>query len=185
MYDNTYEEYIRSILGYPNYSNNTYNAYNFNRPTQSVNIPSNSQLEACYPEIYKIIYPMIKKACVEISEPITPELIDKMTNEIYSAVESDNQINVRINLTNEISKTESSSSKKASEMGNKENKEEREDRQFKNRSLSDLIKILIIRDLLVRPGRRPNPGRPPRPQVPPMLPIRPGMENRYYDIYEY
>ena len=183
MYNDTYEEYIRSILGYPNYS----------RLHQPVNFHTNSQIEACYPEIYKIIYPMVKKACTEISEPITPELIDRMTNEIYSAVESDNQINVRINLTNEVSKNETNRSnriadknekvnEKASEATNKEN---REDRQFRNRNLLDLIKILIIRELLNRPIGKPNPGRPPFPPIQPRPPMRPRMENRYYDLYEY
>ena len=70
-----------------------------------------------------------------------------------------------------------------------------EDRQFRNRNLRDLIKILLIRELL---GGIRNPGRPPMPPPrPPMRPPFPGgpgrppfgpgprPNNRYYDIYEY
>ena len=50
-----------------------------------------------------------------------------------------------------------------------ENRNEiREDRQIRNRTLRDLIRILIIRELLRRPG-----NRPPRPR-PPMRPPFPG-----------
>ena len=59
-----------------------------------------------------------------------------------------------------------------------------EDRQFRNRGLQDLIRILLIRELLGRPG---NPGhRPPRPPMepgrPPMRPPFPG--GRMSDLYE-
>ena len=66
-----------------------------------------------------------------------------------------------------------------------------EDRQLRNRGLRDLIKILIIRELLGRPGHRPPrpPVRPPfpggRPGMPPQGPNRPPMMPRnIYDIYE-
>ena len=64
MYHESYEEYIRSILGYPNYGNAMFeNSYQY-MPDNFRNTEKNSELEACYPEIYKIVYPMIKKACV-------------------------------------------------------------------------------------------------------------------------
>ena len=199
---------------------NTYNNEYFEN-----NIPQNSsndEIEECYPEIYKIVYPMVRKACTNNSEPMTPELIKRMTDDIYSSIEADNIINisnVNINLTNDIKNTENRSTnitrnnlrqdnKSTSEYKENKNSEIKredrgvenrgEDRQFRNRNLRDLIKILLIRELL---GGIRNPGRPPmppsRPPMRPPFPGGPGMpgrppfgpgprpNNRYYDIYEY
>lgn len=205
MYNNeSYEDYIRSILGYPNYnsSNCCINNYNSNMTNYSNSgHEQDTQLEACYPEIYKVIYPMVIKACTTNTRPVTPELIDKLTDEIYSAVENDNTINVTVNLTNEVQSTgnRNASNPAKTEKANEVREEPREDRQFRNRSLQDLIRILLIRELLRRrerfPGNRPPfpPNRPPimRPPFPGGLgggrpPIMP--RSNYYsdmnDIYE-
>lgn len=177
MYNETYEDYIRSILGYPNYSShhncmeNTYQNMSINERNSS-----KEELEACYPEIYKVVYPMVSKACSNNTRPITAQLIEELTNEIYLSVESDNEINVTINLNNEVSSVNENRS--ASSRGARENnrsninqstkvQENRgEDRQFRNRGLQDLIRILLIRELLGRPGGFPG-NRPPRPPMPP------------------
>lgn len=180
MYNNeSYEDYIRSILGYPNYnsSNCCVNNYNSNMTNYSNSgREQDAQLEACYPEIYKVVYPMVNKACTTNTRPVTPELIDELTDEIYSAVENDNTINVTVNLTNEVQSTgnRNASNPVKAEKTNEVRKDPREDRQFRNRSLQDLIRILLIRELLRRrerfPGNRPPfpPNRPPmmRPPFP-------------------
>ena len=196
MYNESYEEYIRSILGYPNYGNTLFeNNYQYMQANFRNN-EQNSELEACYPEIYKIVYPMIKKACATNTRTVTPDLVDELTNEIYSSIETDNQINVTINLTNEV---QSSGNRNASSNVKTEKESTREaraeDRQFRNRGLQDLIRILLIRELLGRPGRFPEnrpqfqphrlPMRPPFPGGvgggrPPIMP-----RSTYYDnIYE-
>ena len=116
--DESIEDYIRSILGYPN-TNNIY-AQNNQMQYKMVNQSANTELEKYYPEIYRTIYPLVSQKCSSVTEPITEELIDNMTNEIYNSVEN---------------------------------------RQVKNRTLQDLIKILIIRELLNRPSQ--NRPRPP------------------------
>lgn len=195
MYNETYEDYIRSILGYPNYGA-TYQqqpmAINYERNDQ------NAEIENCYPEIYKVVYPMICKACSNNNRPITPDLIDELTNEIYLSIESDNEINVTINLTNEVGgnvenrSTNGRTTTKSSSISKEEIKENRgEDRQFRNRGLQDLIRILLIRELLGRPGRpghRP-PFAPPRPPMRPPFPPggpghRPPIMPRDMDLYE-
>lgn len=205
MYNNeSYEDYIRSILGYPNYNSNNNcfsNSYNFDMTNyRNSGHEQDTQLEDCYPEIYKIIYPMVNKACTTNTRPITSELIDELTDEIYLAVENNNTINVTINLTNEVPYTEkrntSNLAKTEKEKGVRENS--KEDRQFRNRNLHDLIRILLIRELLRRkerfPGNRP-PFPPNRPPMRPPFPERPGggrspmmPRSDYYnnmnDIYE-
>ena len=180
MNDSIYEQYMRNVLGYQAMNNNTYDMYYDNWDMlnmASLNNIQMQELENCYPEIYTIVYPMVQRACSQNTRPITRELIDNMTDEIYFAIED-------------------------KEMLENRNKEEKgEDRQIRrNTNLNDLIRILILRELLGRPGfpgGRPPQPRPPRPPMrPPMGPpprpqTRPGMGNfnrysfgQYDDLYE-
>ncbi|MGN1297522.1 MAG: hypothetical protein ACI4VH_03715 [Clostridia bacterium] len=193
MYNNeSFDDYIRSILGYPNmnnmYMNNISEDHNM-----SYSINNNEDLEDCYPEIYRIVYPMISQRCSRITEPVTREMVENMTDEIYSAIEVNNEINLNINLQNEITNNRNEVRTSSKEVSNEQPKKDnrREDRQFGNRNLRDLIQILIIRELLRR-HRRPMPGRPPFPGGRPPFPGRPGMgrppmmprEYNNMDIYE-
>ena len=205
MYDNNYEEYIRSILGYPSRTNFDQNVmYNtgYQEPTR---INTRNDLEEFYPEIYKIIYPMVKKACSGSMGTNTREEIEQMTDEIYSALEDSNQINLNINLGNNISSTSTITNR--TENRNEIRKEENTKKSVENEinknqdrrrpinnNLRDLIKILLIRELLGRPNNnfpRPphnNPHRPPHnsPRPPMRPPIMPrDYQQPLYDIYEY
>ena len=204
MYDNQYEEYIRSVLGYPTTANMNQNHINQNQMYQA-EYPNPSQinmrndLEDFYPEIYKIIYPMVQKACDGNMGANSREEIEQMTDEIYSAIEDNNQINVNINLGNTISTTNMNRMQNRNEMSKEEiqkkslKKQEVENRNTegesrispRNNNLRDLIKILLIRELL---RRRHNhfPPRPPHNPRPPMRPpIMPRNYQPLYDIYEY
>lgn len=148
MYEETsYEEYMRSVLGYrPMYGNdNIYepNDYYIMQTTTSPAMQEN-QCDEMYPEIYHKIYPLICKECRSVNTQLTNELLEKMTENVYQAIEIDLKIetkNVR-----------------------------QEDRQFggRNNFLRDLIRILILKELLGgRPGPRPPmPGPGPRPPFP-------------------
>lgn len=179
MNDSIYEEYMRSVLGYQ--PMNTYDMNYDNWDTQNMtamNVIQKQELENCYPEIYRILYPMIQKACNQNTRPITRELVDSMTDEIYFAIEDKEMLE------------------------NRDKEENTEDRQIRrNTNLNDLIRILILRELLGRPGfpgGRPPRPRPPRPPMrPPMGPPprpqpRPGMGpfnrqtyGQYDDLYEW
>lgn len=183
MYNNSYEEYIRSILEYSNQTNNPYANYNFQSEYDNAQFSQVQELENCYLEIYKIVYPMITKICNNCETPITRDTIERMTDEIYSAVESNNEINININLGNEMRQDEknrnTNNRSNVTQEAKKELKESaiqekmsmensRENRQFRNRDLRDLIQILIIRELLGRPGF----SRQRPPMRPPMSPMR-------------
>ena len=247
MYNQSYDDYIRSILGYPIESNNIYAGNDYDEIFQSRNNyinngyynpsyymnysgmerASNQQLEQYYPEIYKIVYPMIKKACNSRNNVLSEEEIEKIVDEIYNALEPSNveTVGLNINLTNDvgnsnqnnrgtitgqnsrgnsstvsmqnsggsnntgatqnsgtsnntstaqsrnvsntanfvdsnISGTNNSKSESRSNNEKEKNQESREDRVVRNNTLRDLIKILLLRELIGRPGR---PGRPPYP----------------------
>ena len=86
-----------------------------------------------------------------------------MTDEIYFALESKNETQLNINLKNDV-RTSSNANVRKAEVNVTENSKG-ETRQF-NSGLRDLVKILLIRELLNRP--RPFPPRPPvRPPMPP------------------
>ncbi len=160
MYENeSYEEYIRSVLGYPN-TNYMYNNYQdeYNMPYRNIRNMQNEELEDCYPDIYKKIYPTIRNRCSQITEPINKELIDNLTDEIYSNVEVNNkEINLNINLQNDVS----NSTVKQGQIRENRGGTIKEDRQIRNNLLRDLVRILILRELRNRPNR---PQRPPFPR---------------------
>lgn len=171
MNDSIYEEYMRTVLGYQPMNN--YNAYDmnyddwensnmFNMSAMNNNMQM-YELENCYPEIYRIVYPMIQKACNQNTRPITRELIDSMTDEIYFALEDKEIIENRASGEKNIKSAESIESRQSI---------------VRNTRLNDLIRILLLREFLGRPGFPgfPGGGRPPRPPMrPPRPPMRPPM----------
>lgn len=219
MYNETYDNYIRSILGYP--ARNQFEQYNqempeyqsyqeYRNPTFNTNINisgNNVELENSYPEIYKIVYPMVTKKCENVrSETFSKSDIENMTDEIYYALEEKQEKRININLTNNMSSTKAQNSSAVSTSAKVENKrpdvkisqkaiENSEKRQI-NSGLRDLIQILLIRELLNRqrpPFRPPMPNPPgPGPRPPMRPPFRPGPGrppfNRdfgsYNDLYE-
>ena len=111
MYNQTYEDYIRSILGYPNQMDNTYSINTReNVYMQSMSDVNSDEIEQFYPEIYKIVYPMVCKVCNNNTRPITKDLIESMTNDIYFSIESDNEIGLNITLGNDVRASDNYSS---------------------------------------------------------------------------
>lgn len=192
MYNETYDDYIRSILGYP--ARNQFEQYNqempeyqsyqeYRNPTFNTNINisgNNVELENSYPEIYKIVYPMVTKKCENVrSETFSKSDIENMTDEIYYALETKNETRVNINLTNDVSTkniTRTESRRPAVKIS--ETKGDNSEKRQINSGLRDLIQILLIRELLNRrrpPFRPPMPNPPgPGPRPPMRPPFRPG-----------
>lgn len=200
MYYQNYEDYMRSVLGYPMESQNTYNTpYSCSAmPYESSQMQLNDanysdEIMDLYPDIYKIVNPMVCKICEANTKPISRELIDQMTDEIYLNLESqpefDTVVNVTVNTQSTIerpnrtqSTSQNSNSKLKKESEGAKIKENREDRQRRqNNTLRDLIRILILNRLLggFFPNRPPHHPRPPRP-----LMRTPYLRNDgYYDGY--
>ena len=166
-----YEEYIRSVLGFG--TQNTYNMYSSDSIDQmnAMNNIQQQELENCYPDIYRIVYPMVQKACMNNTRMVNKELIDELTDEIYFTVED-----------NELTENRSSNSK------NSENRQlENRQRVIRNPGLNNLIRILLLREFLGRPGRpghRPPMGPPRPPMRPPMGPPPRPRSNMYNNLFE-
>lgn len=170
-----YEEYMRNVLGYNQIPNNiytnTYNDYyydtqyfnNFNTQTNT------DMLNDMYPEIYRIVYPMVCRICTQNNQrQISKELVDSMTEEIYRNIEATEP---QTASTTNIQRVPL----KNGDVRNpnvKETQEVRSETRQSNFMLRDLIRILIIRELL-KPNNRPRPPRPPRPPYDQRQPWRP------------
>ena len=202
MYYQNYEDYMRQILGYPINDPNIYESYDYRNNqvyedtyssrNQIVSNLSEDEIRACYPEIYNLVYPMVCKVCDTNTQPITKEIIEKMTDEVYLAIEDTNTIvNVRVDtpkpektILKEENRTSRASSNKVEESRTPKSREERlqkttridntkpstiENREVvskhtENRQFNSNLRDLIKILILYRLfGNRPNRPRPPRP----------------------
>ncbi len=167
MYNQSYEQYMRDVLGYNNsqtnfstYPMNNYNIYqddtSFTNNFQNMYVQDNN-LETYYPDIYKVIYPMVTKTCNQISEPITKEMIETMTNTIYINLEAEENIQVKVQTTQN----------RNADVRNQNNKEQKETRHQDN-LMKDLIKIILIKELTKSNMMSPPyiSPRPPMPGIP-------------------
>ena len=180
-----YEDYMQNLLGYrANPYQDIYEQYNQDRdyynPNNCMNCMPNINwdyqnmnneidLENCYPEIYKMVYPMIKKVCMQNRERLTEENIEKMVDEVYNNIEAGDIINLNINIGNTVNAASENNKNMSPKVQNRGeiDKENRAPRN--NYLLRDLIKILLLRELVGRPRQRPP--FPPRPPYPPRPPV--------------
>jgi hypothetical protein len=177
MYENEYEEYMRNVLGYP--TNNTYMCKSF--PYR--NSENNQNYESFYPDIYKMLKPMIDKVCENYrNSTLSKEVLEDMATEIYQNIESD--INV-VGINASVQETESKFARNGMNIATTNEKEEKLTRGCcGNPVLKDLIKILLLNHIInnntnrpPRPPFNPYPPRPPRP------PYRDLDNIGYYDNY--
>ena len=187
-YRNTYEQYAQDGCGInyePRYGFEmvenypySYNPNYIQGNTQNYQNRNTSQeLEDLYPEIYKIVYPMVRKVCAKNNyRGYSKNEVDRMVEEVYSNIEVNDAVELNITLNNDVRGTSKDNN---SEKDARENENRGEKRQIRrNSGLNDLIRILILRELLGRPGcfgpncrpgigpRPPMPPRPPRPPFP-------------------
>lgn len=172
MYDNNpYEEYMRNNLGYnvnPAMMNNM-NMYPNNQFYESENNFGDNQanIDNMYPEIYRIIYPMVCKACMNTNENITEDLVSRITNEIYINIENIEISKENRNNSNVVNNNQTTKNVRPENMNGKSNLADatlsRQEDRNRNPLLRDLIRILVLRELLGRPNRPPfrPPVRPP------------------------
>ena len=136
-----YEEYMRSVLGYHSEKENLYSNTNLPNNSFQYNSIQTEDINQMYPDIYKVIYPMVCKIYNNIEETRSSQ-------------------NTRAPLKNGDVRNPNA---KEPEVSN-------ETRQ-RNFLLRDLIKILILREFgrpnrpPMRPPYQPPPPRPPRPQM--------------------
>ncbi len=183
MNNKSYEEYMRAVLGYSIKPEDTYQKTEDYYNITEKNLYNNYEIEKMYPEVYKTIYPKVCNVCKRnINLEITEKNLEDMVNDVYNSLEQEENISFYINIENRNKSQIGNNSRNNLNSNRSITKkiEESQDRQ-RNNALLDIIKILILRELLDRPGRpgRPNfPPQGPRPQVPPPRPPYPGQGPR-------
>lgn len=167
-----YEEYMRSVLGYsvPTNANIYSNMYdknyemsgNYNYVMPNMQEMQQGQeniidLSEFYPEIYKLLNPMVCKICDKNSQrEMTKELLEQMTNEIYDNFE--------------VEEKQERAPLKNGDVRNPNAKEPEISSETRHRNflLRDLIKILLLNNFRrpvmppPPPPMRPNYGYPPQ-----------------------
>lgn len=116
-------------------------------------------LENMYPQIYKIINPVVNRVISNSnSQFITEEILNNMTDTVYNIVEGDISNLVSItnnsNITDEVNKSSAPQNTNNRGMNNPTDRRDTsnsiETQSGNNRILRDLIKIMIIKNLLAR-----------------------------------
>lgn len=166
-----YEDYMRQVLGYSPYSGNNYTYTNeqediYNYSNEFIPTEKTQDLTQFYPEIYKIMYPMICKVCnINSNKELTEELLNKMVDEIYNNMEPEQDEKIQSRNLPPL---------KNGDVRNpnaKETENSIKNTRQTNFLLRDLIKILILREWgrsVRHPIRPPFPpyGRPPMGNYP-------------------
>lgn len=150
-----YDDYMRNTLGFSgmgaqsmgcmNCGNMSANSFQGMGNNQMWQAPS-CDLEAMYPDSYRVIYPMVVSVCNTVTMPVTEDMIDRITDDIYDRAVSDVRISVDINV-----EVESREDGEDRQMMNRP----RRPRPRRNRFLRDFIRVLLLRELLGRQRRFP------------------------------
>ena len=166
-----YDDYVRGVHGYSPYVQNN---YTYNEPedmysyqnVQDQVIEQKEDITIFYPEIYKIVYPMVCRICnINQNSKLTKELLEQMTDEIYLNIEPEEE-------TSAISTRAPLKNGDVINPNSKDPKPEINKTRQTNFLLRDLIKILLLKE-------RQRPIRPHfRPQTPPPPQMRPENQGR-------
>ena len=156
MYNYSYEDYMNNLLGYNiNTRNNMYAIPMNIEPNEDenayieINETKKNELEECYPEIYKIVYPMICKSYLYVTEEITPELVERITNEIYENLETDEVPQEKRGAEVKINYSNIRNNRNVGQYNRNIHEDtEKEAKRQRNIFLNDLIKILVLRELI-------------------------------------
>jgi len=194
VYYQNYEDYMRSVLGYPIENQNTYGMEIFEKQFNDTMTDRNiEQLENYYPEIYKLINPVVCEVCDTYNKISTKDELENMVEKVYYKLIENNEISMKLNIENRTIENNSIKQNSIRAMNNETIKQTRqiENRQRtpnNNQFLRDLIRILILNRLI---GEGSFPGRPPRPRPPfpgdgpgGMMP-RPPMQRNYDEYLKY
>ena len=105
MYYQNYEDYMRSVLGYPRDTQDTYQMNYYEDERNSNYFGSMYQdtrdLEDLYPDIFKSVNPYVVDVCSRCSGSVTREALEDMVEEVYKKVENNNEVMVNINIVND------------------------------------------------------------------------------------
>ncbi|MCL2860298.1 MAG: hypothetical protein FWF46_07105 [Oscillospiraceae bacterium] len=130
---------------YDNYMKNTTGCGDNPNTRDAMDRNMDQDLERMYPDIYRIVYPMVVIACNNISMPLTEDMLNRMVDDIYDRVQATGRVNMDMNFEDEF----------RNESRQFPGEFTRERPRRRNRFGRDLIRVLLLRELLDRRRRRP------------------------------
>ena len=160
MYYQNYEDYMRSVLGYPCASNMYESNEYYPSSPYATYSPTDMDCSRLYPEIYKIAQPLIINTCMNVSMPITEEWLNEAAEAIYDNLQRNDKIVQAFQL-----KTVDTKSAETKNGGTRQ-----ETTRRRSNILLDFIRILLLNQILGGQNRPPRPPRPPHPPYPPRPP---------------
>lgn len=149
------------------YGMNPYMQNNFQMPMNQ----NFMNLENMYPQIYRIINPVVNRVIGNTNYPyITEDTLNNMTDTIYNIVEGDvSSLSMQEEVTQAVNANANSNNR--SQNSNNPTTDRRSNNSNNNSSselLRDLIKIILIKELLSRRNYMQNQGGLPMSYYNPM-----------------
>jgi len=93
---------MRNVLGYPVNDNYTYDTNYITE--ENAYLPqyrnNTKEIEDLYPELHKKISPIISNVCNRYSMPITRDMLEDMVEEVFSHMDGNRELDVKINVEN-------------------------------------------------------------------------------------
>lgn len=156
MFNSSYEQYMRTVLGYsPSSMQDTFANNDYYLIQTNDSCMNECNLDDLFPDTYKKVYPLVCNECNVNTMPMTHEILEQMTDNVLRKIEIDLKINTNVKI--ETRKDDV----KNPNVRQQDINVRSEDRVARNDYLRDLIRILILRELIDR-GRFPQ--RPPFPR---------------------
>ncbi len=154
MFYQNCDDYMRDIFYFNGLANNPNNMYYMQ------NLPNQNNLDGYYPSIYRIIYPVIQRVVSTNNyQYINEELINNLVNNVLGIIEGDVN-NIDNSSSNNTSNTNSSNEIRRTN-NNQTNTSSANSNVNLNNNISnntsllkDLIKILVIKELISRQNIR-------------------------------
>ena len=148
MYYESYEEYMRNMQR-PSQNPYVYDVmptYNYNNQEISDDKENlNRNMEGLYPDLYRKVYPLVRKVCKKNARNLDADILEELTSEVFVQLENERQETAggEVKLEPRISSGINTNSRSKDE----KNQQSRQTRQ-RNPILHDLIRILIIREFI-------------------------------------
>ncbi len=145
-----YDDYMRDFF----YYNQNPNMNGFNQ----MNYMPNNNIENLFPNIYRIIMPVVKRVVAGSNyQFLTEEVLNNMVDTVYNIIDGDRTIskdneNNSSTENRRVSNTNNSNSSSQNQSINTQTS--RDDTNNQNELLKDLIRILILQEIIKNGNRR-------------------------------
>lgn len=149
-------DYMRDFFYYNQNPNQNINMNYGYMPNNNMMRNNNNNIENLYPNIYKILRPVVRKVVLGSNyQYLTEEVISNMVDTVYNIVEGDkNSRTTEVNVENAETRRSNSSvaSNTTQTQGSTQSRSNQSNNIEYNNLLKDIIRILVLQEILNRSG---------------------------------